>query len=54
MKFSVFQLRVSSSKVEKWQLSFRVSNSKFNVIFYEVELVTQKKNFYKDFRVSNS
>ena len=31
-----------------------MSNSKFDLIFYEVELVTQNKNFYKYFRVSNS
>ena len=31
-----------------------MSNSKFNLIFHEVELVTQRKNFYKNFRVSNS
>ena len=23
-------------------------------MFYEVELITRKKNFYKDFQVSNS
>ena len=34
--------------------TFRVSNSKFNLILYEVELLTRKKNFYKNFRVSNS
>ena len=32
----------------------RVSNSKFNLIFDKVELVTRKKNFYRHFRVSNS
>ena len=34
-------------------LLFPVSNSKFNLIFYEFDLVTRKKNFYKKFRVSN-
>ena len=36
------------------KFKLRVSNSKFNLIFYEAESVTQKKNFYKDFRVSKS
>ena len=31
-----------------------VSNSKLNLIFFEVELVTRKKNYDKNFRVSNS
>ena len=35
-------------------LNFRVNNSKFNLIFYEVKLKTRKNNFYKTFRVSNS
>ena len=30
-------------------LDLRGSRSKFNLIFYEVELVTQKKNFQKNF-----
>ena len=37
--------------MEKQKLNLRVSNSKFNLIFYEVELVAWKKNFYKYFRV---
>ena len=41
-------------KVEQKKLNLRVSTSKFNLIFHEVELVTQKKNFYENFRVSNS
>ena len=39
MKLFIFQLRVSNSKVEKEKLNLQVSNSKFNSIFYEVELV---------------
>ena len=35
-------------------LNLLVSNSKFNLIFYEVELVTRKKSFYENSRVSNS
>ena len=54
IKLFIFQFRVSNSKVEKQTLNFRVSNSKFNLIFYEVVLVTRKKNFSKSFRVSNS
>ena len=50
----IIQLRVSKSKEEKSKLKLRVSNSKFNLIFYEVELVTRKKNFCKNFGVSNS
>ena len=53
MNFFIFQGQVSNSKVEKWKLNFRISNSKFDLIFQEVELVTQKKNFYKLFGVSN-
>ena len=37
--------------MEKQKLNLRVSNWKFNLIFYEVELVASKKNFYKYFRV---
>ena len=54
MNFFIFQLRVSNSNVEKKNLNLRVSKWKFNVIFYEVELVTRKKNFYENFRVGNS
>ena len=54
MKHFVFQLRVSNSKVKEYKLNLRVSNSKFDLIFYEVESVTGKKNFVKNFRVSNS
>ena len=32
----------------------RVSNSKWNVMAYKVELVTREKNFSKNVRVSNS
>ena len=46
MKLFIFQLRVSNLKVEKQKLNFWVSDSKFNSIFHEVKLVTQKKNFY--------
>ena len=53
MKLNIFQLRVSNSKVKKWKFILRVSNSKFNLIFYKVELVTRKKNFNKHFQVSN-
>ena len=47
----LFQLRVSNLKVEKLESrkNLRVSSSKFNLIFYEVELVTRKKNFSKKF-----
>ena len=31
-----------------------VSNSKWNLIFYKIVLITQKKNFFKKFRDSNS
>ena len=54
VKLFIFQLRVSNSKIEKEKLNLRVSNLKFNLIFYEVELVTRKKNFYKNCQVSNS
>ena len=54
MNFLIFQLRVSNFKVEKQKLNLRVSNSKFYLIFYEVELLTRKKNFSKNFGVSNS
>ena len=30
-----------------------VTNSKFTLINYEVELVKRKKNFHKNFRISN-
>ena len=53
MKLFIFQFRVSHSKVEKQKLNLRVSNSKFNLIFYKVELVTRKKNFYEKSRASN-
>ena len=49
-----FQLWVSKPKVEKWKLNLRASNLKFNLIFYEVELATWKKNFFKNFQVSSS
>ena len=32
----------------------RVSDSKWNLMFYEIKLVTRKKTFYKDVQVSNS
>ena len=32
----------------------RVSNSKWNLMVYEIKLVTQEKTFYKDVQVSNS
>ena len=68
MKFNIFQhrvsnskvekkkfnIRVSNSKVEKKKFNIRVSNSKWNLMFYEVEIVTQKKNFCKTFWVGNS
>ena len=54
MKLFIFQLQVSTLKVKKQKLNLRVSNSKFNLIFYKIKLVTRKKNFYKNFRVSNS
>ena len=38
-----FQLRVSNSKVEKKKLNLLVSNSKFDLIFYEVKLVSKSK-----------
>ena len=40
--------------MEKLKVRLRVSNSKFNLINYELELVTRKKNFYKRFRVIKS
>ena len=49
----IFRLQVSNSKVKKSKYNFRVSNLKFDLIFYIVELVTQKKNFCKHFQVSN-
>ena len=53
MQLFAFQLRVSNLKVEKSKLNLGVSNLKFKLMFYEVELVIQKNNFYKNFRVSN-
>ena len=41
MKLFIFQLRVSDSKVEKQKLNLRVSDSKFNLMFYKVELFIQ-------------
>ena len=32
----------------------RVGNSKFDLTFYKIELVTRKKNYYKHFQVINS
>ena len=46
-----FHFRVSNWKVEKQMLNLRVSNSKFNLIFYEIELVTQKKISVKIFEI---
>ena len=48
-KLFIFLLGVSNSKVEKQNLNLQISNLKFNLIFYEVELVTRKKNFLKTF-----
>ena len=48
MKLFIFQLWVSNSK---WNLIFFKIEL---VMFYEVELVTRKKNFSKNSRVSNS
>ena len=50
----MFQLGVSNSKVKKQKFNIRVSNSKWNLRFYEVELGTREKNFYKNVLVSNS
>ena len=50
-EFFIFQLEVNNLKVKK---VYRVSNSKWNLIFYKVDKVTQKKNFCKTFRVRNS
>ena len=41
--FYFSKLRVSNSKVKKWKFNPRVSNSKFNLIFYKLESVTWKK-----------
>ena len=53
MKF-FFLTSSQNWNVEKEKLNLEVSNSKFNLIFYKVELVTRKKNFYQNFWVSNS
>ena len=53
-RFNFHFFLVSSYSKAKNKVTLRVSNLKFNLIFYEVELVTRKKNFYKNFRVSNS
>ena len=53
MKLFIIQGQVSNSKVEV-KVNLWVSNSKFNLIFYEIKLVARKKNFYKKFWVSNS
>ena len=45
----IFQLRVSNSKVEKLKLKCRVRNSKRNLMFFEVELATRRKNLFKKF-----
>ena len=50
---SKWNSRVSNSKVD-FKLDFAVSNLKFNLTFYEVKLVTQRKNFYQKIWVSNS
>ena len=38
---------------KKNKILYFVSNSKFNLVFYKLESVTEKKNLYKHFRVSN-
>ena len=40
-----FSTSVNNLKVKKQKFSLRVNNSKWNLMFYEVELVTRKKNF---------
>ena len=47
----IFQLRVSNSKVEKLKLKRRVRNSKRNLMFFEVELATRRKNLCKNFEL---
>ena len=62
MELNIFQLRVVNSKFEFltriWkkirEQTTSFSTAKGNSIFYEVELVTQKKIFHKNLRVSNS
>ena len=59
VKLFIFQLPVNNSK---WIFSFLffvflwVTNSNWNLMFYEVKLVTRKNNVYKNktFQVSNS
>ena len=56
--FFIFWLRVSYSKYNFLFFNFELvtrkqKNKSFNLIFYEVELVIRKKNFYKNFRVVN-
>ena len=48
-----FSFELVTQKYKNKRLNLWVSNSKFDLAFYEVESVTQKKNFYKNFRVSN-
>ena len=38
---------------KKQKFNVWVSNSKRNIIFYKVELVIRKKNFYKNFWIGN-
>ena len=54
MKFFIFHLRISNSKLQKQKLNLRVRDSKFNLINYELHLEIRKKKFYKNVRVSNS
>ena len=42
MKFVIFQLRVSNLREEKKKLNLRVSNSKFKILFHEVEFENSK------------
>ena len=42
-----------SSFCRKIKFNLRASNSKWNLLFHGVELVTQKKNFYKNPQVNN-
>ena len=43
MKFFVFQVRVSNSKVEKKNFTHRISNFKWIAVFFNFDLVTWKR-----------
>ena len=48
-----FNFELVTRKQKKLKFNLWVGNSKFDLIFYKVKLITRKNNFSKYFRVSN-